>query len=64
MVITEEHLTMGYNLIASELNIFKKIKKFIGNKNILTNIFRIQFDNVWIFWIHYIEFIGFMHTVR
>ena len=40
MVITEEHLTMQYILIALELNIFQK--KFIGNKNIITNIYRIQ----------------------
>ena len=33
----------------------KEIKKFIGNKNITTNIYRIQaYDNVWIllYWIY------------
>ena len=43
MVITEEHLTMKYILRALELNIFqKKLKKSIVNKNIVTNIYRIQ----------------------
>ena len=45
MVIMKEHLMMQYNLIALELNILqkkKKKKKFIGNKNIITNIYRIQ----------------------
>ena len=42
------HLTMKPTLIASELKIFqKKSKKFIGNKNIIINICRIQaFDSM------------------
>ena len=47
MVITEEHFTMRYILIA--LVVLNKIcqkklkkQKFIGNKNIITNIYRIQ----------------------
>ena len=39
MVIIKEDLTMQYILIALKLNIFqKKIKKFIGNKNVITNV--------------------------
>ena len=33
-------------LIASELNIFQQ--KFVGNRNIITNIFRIQANH----WVH------------
>ena len=35
-------------MIDSELNIFqKKLKKFIGNRNITTNIFRVQaYDSI------------------
>ena len=29
-------------------HILKEIKKFIGNKNIITNIYNLRFDNVWI----------------
>ena len=33
----------------------KEIKKFIGNKNIITNIYKIQFDYMWILlhWIYW-----------
>ena len=42
MVKTEEHLTMQYISIALELNVFKKkFKKFIRNKNIIRNTYRI-----------------------
>ena len=40
-------------------NILKEIKIFIGNKNILTNIFRIQtYDSIMCgyFWIGFIDF--------
>ena len=34
-------------MTALELNSFQKIKKFIGNKNIITNIYRIQaYDSI------------------
>ena len=48
MVIMEVHLTMQSTLTALELNTLqKKIKKSIGNKNIITNIYRIQaFDSI------------------
>ena len=40
------HLTMQHSLIALKLNIFqKKLKKIIGNKNVITNIYRIQAYN-------------------
>ena len=43
IAITEEYLKMQYILIALLLNIFQiKLKKFIGNNNIITNIYRIQ----------------------
>ena len=39
MVIIKEDLTMQYMLMALKLNIFqKKFKKFIGNKNVITNV--------------------------
>ena len=38
---------MKYILIASELNIYQKIRKFLGIKNIVTNVYRIQaYDSV------------------
>ena len=44
-------------MIGFKLNIFqKKSKKFMGNKNIITNNYTIQFDNVWKFCIGFIEF--------
>ena len=47
MAMIEEHLTMQYILIALELNMFqKKLKKFIANKNIITNIYWIQIYNL------------------
>ena len=57
----ETHLTMKPTLIASELKIFqKKSNKFIGNKNIITNICRIQaFDSIICGYIR-IGLIGFM----
>ena len=44
----EEHLTMQPTLTALDLNTFqKKSKKFIGNKNITTNIYRIEaYDSI------------------
>ena len=58
MVITEEHRAMQYISIALELNIFQK--KFIRNKSIITNIFRIQaYDSIMCGYF-YIGFIDFM----
>ena len=44
MVITGVHLTMQTTLTALKLDIFKK--KFIGNKNNITNIYGIQAYNL------------------
>ena len=61
MVVTKEHLTMQYILIALELNIFRrKIKKFIGNKNKIANIYRIQAYNSIMCGYFCIGFIDFM----
>ena len=49
-----------YILIALELNIFPKIKKFIGIKNIITSIDRIQAYNSIIFGYFCTGFIGFI----
>ena len=55
------HLTMKPTLIASGLKIFqKKSKKFIGSKNIITNICSIQAFNSMICGYIRIELIGFM----
>ena len=52
---------MLFILTVFELNMFlKKLKKLIGNKNIQTNIFRIQANNSIIFGYFYIGFIDFM----
>ena len=43
--ISRAHLTMQPTLTALELNIFQR--KFIGNKNITTNIYRIEaYDSI------------------
>ena len=40
-------VTMQHTFIALELNTLKEMKKFIGNKNITTNIYRIQaYDSI------------------
>ena len=41
-------------------HISKEIKKFIGNENIITNIYRIQVCNLIMWGYFYIGFIGFM----
>ena len=48
IVITKEHVAMQNIWLGLELNIFqKKLKKLIGNKNITTNLFRIQaYDSI------------------
>ena len=54
-------LKTQHTLIVLELKIFQKeIKKFIGNKNIITNIYRIQaYDSI--MWGYFrIGFIDFM----
>ena len=45
MVIMAAHLTMQPTLIALQLNTFQNFKKFIGNKNIVTSIYRRQAYN-------------------
>ena len=48
-------------LIALELNTFqKKLKKCRGNKNIMTNIYRIQASDSMIYGTFYIGFIDFI----
>ena len=45
MVAIEEHLMMQLILIALELNVLQKELKNPQNKNIITNIYRIQAYN-------------------
>ena len=54
-------LKTQHTLIVSELKMFQKeIKKFIGNKNIITNIYRIQaYDSIMCGYFR-IGFINFM----
>ena len=47
-------------MIVLELNILQKISKFIGNKNVTTNIHRIQEYNSIMWDTFCIEFIDFM----
>ena len=47
-------------MIVLELNILQKISKFIGNKNVITNIYRIQEYNSIMWDTFCIEFIDFM----
>ena len=61
MVIMEAHLTMQPTLTVLELSTFqKKSKKFISNKNIATNINRIQVYNSIMCEYFYVGFIDFM----
>ena len=56
----EGHLTMQSISINLELDIFQKNKKVIGNKNIITNIYRIQaYDSITCGYL-FIGFIDFM----
>ena len=59
MVLTEEYLTMKYILTALKLNIFQK-KRFIENKNNITNTYRIQAYDSTLCRYFYIGFIDFM----
>ena len=56
----EGHLTMQSISINLELDIFQKNKKVIGNKNIITNIYRIQAYDSIICGYLFIGFIDFM----
>ena len=54
-------LKMEHTLIVLELNILqKKIREFVGNKNITTNIYRIQAHNSVMYGNFCIGFIDFM----
>ena len=61
MVITEEHLTMQYILIALELNLLK-IEKSKRIKNIITHICRIKAYDSMMCGYFCIGFIAFMLT--
>ena len=58
MVVMEEYLMMQSILIFGDR--FKEIKKFIRNKNIITNIYRIQAYGSIMYGYFCIRFIAFM----